>query len=188
MSIAKRCIRFFIARTSEVGAAFRHMLIAGLTVGRGCKVYKGVRLRVVDGGACSLGDHTVVERFCEITASGGIVDVGSDSFIGQGSILVGKSRISIGKGCLIAEHVTIRDQNHRFGHRLAVRNSGFDVLDVLIGDNVWIGAKVSILPGVEIGSNCVIGAGSVVTRSFPPNMVIVGNPARAIRSINERVC
>ena len=44
---------------------------------------------------------------------------------------------------------------------LQFRNSGFDVLDVLIGDNVWIGAKVSILPGVEIGSNCVIGAGSV---------------------------
>ena len=53
---------------------------------------------------------------------------------------------------------------------------------VSIGDNVWIGANAIILPGVAIGNNCIIGAGSVVTKSFPSNCIIVGNPAKILSS------
>ena len=55
-------------------------------------------------------------------------------------------------------------------------------LPVTIGNNVWIGGNVSILPGVTIGENCVIGAGSVVTKSIPNNKVAVGNPCKVIRN------
>ena len=55
-----------------------------------------------------------------------------------------------------------------------------------IGRNVWIGANTVIVPGVTIGENCVIGAGSVVTKDIPPNTVAVGNPCRVMREIGER--
>ena len=56
---------------------------------------------------------------------------------------------------------------------------------VIIGNNVWIGGNVNVLPGVTIGDNVVIGAGSVVTKDIPANCVAVGNPCRVIRKINE---
>ena len=57
---------------------------------------------------------------------------------------------------------------------------------VTIGDNVWIGGGVTILPGVTIGDNTVVAAASVVTRSFPDNVVVAGNPARIIRELSNR--
>jgi maltose O-acetyltransferase len=54
---------------------------------------------------------------------------------------------------------------------------------IVVGDNVWVGASVVVLPGVEIGSNVTIGAGSVVTRSIPANCVAVGNPCRVLRQL-----
>ena len=76
------------------------------------------------------------------------------------------------------------------GHPLDVklRNSGLEyALPVKIGDNVWIGAGVSILPGVEIGNNTVIGAGSVVTRNIPSGVLAFGNPCRVVRQIDPSI-
>lgn len=89
----------------------------------------------------------------------------------------------IGRDCLIAEHVTIRDHDHVFGPDFLTAHSGFNVDEVAIGDNVWIGAKATVTKGVTIGSNSVIGANAVVTRDIPPNCVAVGNPARVVRTL-----
>lgn len=66
-----------------------------------------------------------------------------------------------------------------------VRTSGLEfVKPIRIGNNVWIGATVTVLPGVEIGENTTIGAGSEVTKSIPPNCVAVGNPCRVLRYLD----
>ena len=68
----------------------------------------------------------------------------------------------------------------------ATRNSGYEYgMEVTVGDNVWIGGSVTIVPGVHIGNNVVIGAGSVVTKDIPDNVVAAGNPARVIKQITE---
>jgi len=144
-----------------------------------------VVLRIVDGGKCFMGANVVVERFCEVTGGGVGITIGSNTFIGQGSIIVSKSCIKIGDNCLIAEQVTIRDQNHIVAPDILVRESGFEVRAIEIGDNVWIGAKACILAGVTIGSGSVIGAGSVVTKDIPSHSIAVGNPARVIRRIQS---
>ena len=74
------------------------------------------------------------------------------------------------------------------GHPLDVeqRNQGLEyAYPITVGDNVWIGASVTVLPGVKIGSNSVIGAGSVVNRDIPEGVVAVGNPCRVLRNITE---
>ena len=74
------------------------------------------------------------------------------------------------------------------GHPLDVprRNQGLEyAYPITVGNNVWIGAQVCVLPGVSIGDNSVIGAGSVVTKSIPANSVAVGNPCRVIRKLEE---
>lgn len=67
------------------------------------------------------------------------------------------------------------------------RNAGIEsAKPIFVGDNVWIGGSVTVLPGVKIGNNSVIGAGSVVVKDIPENVVAVGNPCRVIRQISEK--
>lgn len=66
------------------------------------------------------------------------------------------------------------------------RNKGLEFArPIIVGNNVWIGANVTVVPGVTIGDNCVIGAGSVVTKDIPDNTVAVGNPCKVIKSIDK---
>jgi len=99
--------------------------------------------------------------------------------------LVDDTHIFIGDCVLIGPNVTIATAAHPIEPELRRQAAQFNV-PVHIGNNVWIGANSVVLPGVTIGENSVIGAGSVVTRDIPANMVAVGNPCRVMREISER--
>lgn len=142
-----------------------------------------VRLRATDGGTAHLADVVTIDRFADITVKYGRLEIGARSHIGQSTVISARERIVIGADCLIAEHVTIRDQDHRFGPSLTTAKAGFATAPIQIGNNVWIGAKVTVTKGVTIGDNVVIGANSVVTQDIPANSVAVGTPARVIRTI-----
>ena len=93
------------------------------------------------------------------------------------------NRITIGKGTLIGSNVLITDHSHGDKeYDLTPSNRPlYSQGPVVIGKNVWIGENVGILPDVTIGDNCIICAGSVVTRSIPNNSIAAGNPARIVR-------
>lgn len=152
------------------------------TVGR-IHLARDVRLRATDGGTARLADAVSIDRFADITVKYGYLEIGARSYIGQYSVICARDRIVIGTDSLIAEHVTIRDQDHTFGLGLTTGRAGFTTAPIQIGNNVWIGAKVTVTKGVTIGDNVVIGANSVVTRDIPANSVAVGAPARVIRKI-----
>lgn len=90
--------------------------------------------------------------------------------------------VSIGDDCLIGPNFYLMNTD---GHMLdpEKRLMPAEAIDVKIGNNVFIGSNVIILKGVNIGDNCVIGAGSIVTKSFPSNAVIAGNPAKTIKML-----
>lgn len=122
--------------------------------------------------------------------------IGSNVIININCIFVDCNKIEIGNNVLIASNVQIYTATHStvVNERLVANwdsNSELPyfrtyALPVKIEDNVWIGGGVIILPGVTIGKNSVIGAGSVVTKSIPTNCVAVGNPCRVIRKINKK--
>lgn len=95
----------------------------------------------------------------------------------------GHGGISIGNYCLIASHVSINSVTHNPDADL-YRESVVEK-EVIIGNNVWIGAHAVILPGVVIGNNAVIGASSVVNRNVPANTVVAGVPAKVIRHLKK---
>lgn len=98
--------------------------------------------------------------------------------------LVDDTHIYIGDYVMIGPNVTIATAGHPIEPSLRKKTAQFNI-PVFIGDNVWIGANSVILPGVKIGGNSVIGAGSVVTKDIPENVVAVGNPCRVLRQIGE---
>ncbi|WOD65193.1 sugar O-acetyltransferase (plasmid) [Niallia taxi] len=110
--------------------------------------------------------------------------LGNDVYANFNLTLVDDTDIYIGNNVLIGPNVTIDAGTHPIHPELRRKAAQYN-LPVVIEDNVWIGAGAIILPGVRIGENTVIGAGSVVTKDIPPNVVAIGSPCRVLRKINE---
>lgn len=115
---------------------------------------------------------------------GNHIHVGKNFFANYNCTLLDVGKITFGDNCLLAPNVSIYTAGHPI--HPDSRNSLYEYgIDVTIGDNVWLGGNVIVCPGVTIGSNCVIGAGSVVTRDIPDWSLAAGNPCRVIRKITE---
>lgn len=111
--------------------------------------------------------------------------IGEGTFLNCGFLITGGGRVSIGKHCLIGSRCSIYTPNHALA--AAPRLQAWEhTIPVTIGNNVWLGGSVTICPGVTIGDNSVIGAGSVVTKNIPANVVAVGNPCHVIKKIPAR--
>lgn len=129
------------------------------------------------------GKNCVVEQplFCTY---GYNTKVGDNFFLNVNCKLMDSGKITIGDNVFIAPNVCIITEEHAMD--TAQRIQGLEYTHpVTIGDNVWICAGVIVLPGVTIGANSVIGAGSVVTKDIPPDSLAVGNPCKVIRKVNE---
>ena len=112
------------------------------------------------------------------------IEVGDNFFANYNLTILDVGKVTIGSNVQFAPNVSI----YTAGHPLHPdsRNSGYEYgIPVTIGDNVWIGGNVVLLPGVTVGSNSVIGAGSVVSRDIPEWVVAVGSPCRVVRRITE---
>ena len=115
---------------------------------------------------------------------GSHIEAGKNFFANYNCTIIDVAKVTIGDNCQMAPNVAIYTAGHPL-HPVS-RNSLYEYgISVTIGDNVWIGGNTVILPGVHIGSNTVIGAGSVVTKDIPDWVVAAGNPCRVIKKITE---
>ena len=110
------------------------------------------------------------------------IEIGENFYSNHNLIILDAGKVKFGDNVFIAPNCSF----YTAGHPLDVekRNEGLEYAKPIeIGDNVWIGGNVVILPGVTIGSNTVIGAGSIVTKDIPSNVVAVGNPCKVIKKL-----
>lgn len=112
------------------------------------------------------------------------VKVGNNTVINHSGVFLDTNEINIGKHALIGPKSGLYGAIHPFD--VEARNEGIEKAKTInIGDGAWLGGKVTVVPGVSIGKHSVIGAGSVVTKDIPDDVVAVGNPCRVIRKITE---
>ena len=112
------------------------------------------------------------------------IEVGKNFFANYNCMIIDVAKVTIGENCMMAPNVAIYTAGHPI--HPAARNSAYEYgIEVPIGDNVWLGGNTVVVPGVHIGSNVVIGAGSVVTKDIPDWSVAVGNPCRVVKKITE---
>lgn len=128
-------------------------------------------------GVCLVGNVVPIEI---VSYKGSHISIGDHTFINYGASITAYQQVKIGRHCLLGHHLRIVDRNE---HGIKQRDMAPPAAPVIIEDHVWIGAHTIILPGVCIGHNSAIGAGSVVTRDIPANCLAVGNPARVLRQI-----
>ena len=112
------------------------------------------------------------------------IEVGTSFFANYNFVVLDVGKVTVGDNFMAGPNVMLCTAGHPLHPE--TRNSGYEYgIDITIGDNVWIGGNVCVLPGVHIGNNVVIGAGSVVTKDIPDNMLAVGNPCHVVREITE---
>ena len=117
-------------------------------------------------------------------AVGKYISIGEGCYFNAGTTFIDDWKIEIGSNCLFGPNVTLCTTGHPISpnHRM----DGMYSFPIKIGNTCWIGANVIVLPGITIGDHSVIGAGSVVTKDIPANVVAAGNPCRVLRQIDER--
>jgi acetyltransferase-like isoleucine patch superfamily enzyme len=131
------------------------------------------------GNNVSIGENTMI--------SGG-VKIGNNTSINSNVSIVASppNNIIIGCDCLIAQNVVIRSDDHRFDDvNKLIREQGRAGSDITIENDCWVGANAVVLKGVHLGAHSIVGAGAIVTKSFPPYSVIVGNPAKLMKLRNN---
>jgi len=129
-----------------------------------------------------LGDYSVVESFACINNAVGDVIIGNHTRVGLHNTIIGP--VSIGNHVNLAQGITITALNHNFtdaGKR--IDEQGISTKEVVLEDDIWIGANAVILPGVTIGEHSVVAAGAIVTKDVPPHSLVAGVPAKVIRQI-----
>lgn len=149
-------------------------------VHKSARLKKSARLDIFPFNYFEVGSGSTIEDYTVVNNGVGEVKIGSNVRLGVGSVIMGPVEIGddtiTGQNCLI----TGLDHNiHEYG--IPIKNQGVTTNPTCIGKGSFLGANVSILPGVFIGDNVVIGAGSVVTKNVPNYHMAVGNPARIVK-------
>lgn len=147
--------------------------------GKGGKIWKFMRGTAAKLFVCKSGKNINIERNAIFSPR---TEIGDNSGIGVNAHLYGK--VIIGNNVMMAPDCIIYVRNHKFD-RLDIpmcEQGSTEEQVVCIGDDVWIGGRVIILPGVQIGSGSIIGAGSVVTKNVEAYQIVAGNPAKVIGS------
>lgn len=132
-----------------------------------------------------IGEGCYIEAPFYSNWAGSNVHFGSNVYANFNLTLVDDADIYVGDSTMFGPNVTICTAGHPINAKLREQVYEFN-MPIHIGKNVWIGANVVVMPGVSIGDNSVIGAGSIVTRDIPANVVAYGTPCRVQREIGER--
>lgn len=131
-----------------------------------------------------LGANCYVEPPFHANFGGHHVHFGDDVYANFNLTLVDDTHIYVGDHTMIGPNVTLATAGHPINPELRAQNYQYN-MPIHIGRNCWLGAGVIVLPGITIGNNVVIGAGSVVTKDLPDGVVAVGDPCRVLREVNE---
>lgn len=141
----------------QIGCIIRKNVMPA-RVGRNSKIWEGSQIEYPS--RLTIGSNTSINRKCTIHAGGKVI---------------------IGNDVLIGPEVIIYSQNHNYESTgVEYRKQGYKRKEVIIGNNVWIASRCIILPGVNIGNNAVVAAGSVVTKDVDPGDIVAGVPALSI--------
>lgn len=141
---------------------------------------KGITLK----NNVSIGAFSNIITSMTLNKIGHSISIGENVGIGEYSYIGGAGPVSIGKDTITGQYLSIHPENHTFALKTkSIRLQETTRKGIIIGENCWIGAKVTILDGVSVGNNSIIAAGSVVNKSFPNDSLIAGVPAKLIKSI-----
>jgi acetyltransferase-like isoleucine patch superfamily enzyme len=176
-------------RMAILGKRVSFSYTSAIQIGRFVKLGQDVQLSALGKKGLSIGDNVGIGAYSRVIVStslhhlGEYIKIGNYVGIGEFAYLGGAGGLEIGDECIIGQYFSCHPENHLYhAPNLPIRLQGVRRKGIKIGKNCWIGSKVTVLDGVEIGDGCVVAAGAVVTQSFPSNSIIGGVPAKILKS------
>lgn len=151
---------------------------------KGSIIRKWARMDLLPSNTFQLGKYAIIEDYATINNNVGAIIIGDNSLIGISTTLIGP--VTIGRDVLLAQNVVVSGLNHGYKDiHTSIRAQKVNTAPVVIEDEAWIGANVSITAGVTIGKHAIVAAGSTVLKSIPPYSIVGGNPARILKQYNK---
>jgi acetyltransferase-like isoleucine patch superfamily enzyme len=157
--------------------------------GKMVKLGKHVTLSGLGTEGLALGNNVSIGDFSKVIVSttynnlGKSISIGNNVGIGEFAYLGGAGGLTIGDNCIVGQYFSCHPENHNYKDaNELIKHQGVNRQGITIGENCWIGSKVTITDGVTIGNGCVIAAGAVVTQSFPGNSIVGGVPAKLLKT------
>lgn len=173
----------FVGKNTKIKHANHISSQGGLTIGDGCQINALSKGGIEFGNNVSLGAGTIIECTGVIRELGETLKIGNHVGFAQNCFIEVRGKITIGNDCIFAPSVSLAAENHNFEDvNIPIRQQGATRKGITIGNDCWIGTKVSILDGVSIGNGCVIAAGAVVTKDVPDYTIAGGVPAKVIKT------
>lgn len=133
----------------------------------------------------TLGNHCALDRGVVLLCTGPTkpdkIKIGSDTYINRLTMLDAHNKLWIGSNVMVGPMCYLTDSDHGFEGGNSAKTQPMKPGEIIIEDEVWIGARVCVLKGVRIGRGAVVGAGAVVTKDVPANAIVAGVPARVLR-------
>jgi acetyltransferase-like isoleucine patch superfamily enzyme len=167
-----------VQRAISYYKSFRYLSQCGTDV----VIKRTAEFRLAKDAVLVVGDNCTIQDFSffQLTLPSPKVYIGNNCVIGRHNIITAKNLIRIGNDVLIGSYVQIIDHGHAFSKARPIRQQPASIGEVVIGDDVWIGAGAKVLMNVHIGRGAVIGANAVVVGDIPDYAIAVGAPARIV--------
>jgi acetyltransferase-like isoleucine patch superfamily enzyme len=194
----------------QIGCLFRGFRVLfmlrkpkGMMLGKGVSIFNSSKIKwgkflrlgnqvyvsALSKNGIQFGDNVSIGAFSRVIVSTSLNDIGDKIVIGNNvgigefAYLGGAGGLEIGDECIVGQYLSCHPENHNYEDlETAIRHQGVSRKGISIGKNCWIGSKVTILDGVNIGNGSILAAGSVVTKSFPEYSIIGGVPAKLLKN------
>lgn len=155
-----------------------------VTIEKYCSIDGYASRKLSFGNGSKIGAYSTISTTSHLSKVGEGVSIGDNSAIGEYSYFGASGGISIGRDVIMGQYISFHSENHNFNdNSKLIREQGVTSKGIRIGNNIWVGAKVTFLDGCVVGDNSVVAAGAVVNGQFPDNSVIGGVPAKVIKTI-----
>lgn len=161
-----------------------------IVLGKNCTIEIGTRIdgyaanKIQLGNGCKIGAYSLITCTSHLSKYGVGLQMGNHSAIGDFAHFGASGGIQIGDNVIMGSYISFHSENHNFNDTTKlIREQGVTSKGIKLGNNIWVGAKVTFLDGSVVGNNCVIAAGAVVNGIFPDNVVIGGVPAKILKTI-----
>lgn len=155
-----------------------------VTIENNCFIDGFSKNKIIFGNNVKIGAFSTISCTSHMSKFGIGFSIGNNSGVGKFTEFGSSGGIVIGDDVIMGSYVSFHSENHNFNNsNKLIREQGVTSTGIKLGNNIWVGAKVTFLDGCEIGDNCVIAAGAVVKGVFPNNVIIGGVPAKILKNI-----